>query len=79
MQGGRADLQPVRRLGDVAAEAAELGGERGEPVGLVAADVRHPADPGRARGQRGEGGDGRGELAGVVQVDVDAGQRRRAR
>ena len=33
-----------------------------------------PADPRRAGGQRGDRGDGRGQLAGVVQVDVHPGQ-----
>ena len=47
-------------------------GQRGEPVGLVAAQVRDAAQPGRGVGQRGEGGDRRRELAGGVQVEVDA-------
>ena len=59
-------------LGHVGAEAAELGGQRGQPVGLVAADVRDAAQVARARGQRAQRGDRRRELAVVVQVDVDA-------
>ncbi len=63
---------PSVGLGDVGAEAAELGGEGGEPVGLVAADVGDAAQLRRRVGQRAQGGDGRGQLADVVQVDVDA-------
>ncbi len=48
-------------------------GQRGQPVGLVTAQVGDPADPGRGVGQGGEGGHDRGELAGVVQVDVEPG------
>ena len=39
------DLQAVRCLGDGAAERGELGRERGQPVGLVAADVGDPGQP----------------------------------
>ena len=44
--------QPVGVLGDVGAEAAELGGQGGEPVGLVAADVRDAAQHAGRRRQR---------------------------
>ena len=57
---------------DCAAEAVELGGQGRQPVGLVAADVGDAAEPRRRVGERGEGGDDRGELADVVQVDVEA-------
>ena len=48
------DLQPVRALGDLGAERAQFAGERGEPVGLVAADVADAAQPRRRVGQRGQ-------------------------
>ena len=66
--------QPVLALGDVGAEAAELGGQRGEPVGLVAADVGDAAQVRRRVGQGAERGDRGGELADVVEVEVDARQ-----
>ena len=50
----------------------DLGGERGEPVGLVAAQVRDAAQVRGGVGQGGERRDHRRELAGVVQVGVDA-------
>ena len=59
-------------LGDVGPEAAELAGEGGQPVGLVAPDVADAAQVGGTAGQRAERRDGRGELADVVQVEVDA-------
>jgi len=68
------DGQPVGGLGGVPAERGQLGGQRGQPVGLVAAQVGDAAQLRRAVGQRGQGGDGRGELADVVQVDVDPGE-----
>ena len=55
-----------------APQGAELAGQGGEPVGLVAADVGDAADHGGGVGQGGQGGDDRGQLAGVVEVDVDA-------
>ena len=51
----------------------ELGGQRGEPVGLVAADVGDAAQIATATSARArQRGDHRGQLADVVQVDVDA-------
>ena len=74
-QGHRPDPQAVLGLGDVAAQGAELGGERGEPVGLVPPDVGDPAQlRGRVRKQAERRDRGR-QLADVVQVVVDAGQR----
>ena len=59
----------------VAAQRVDLGGERGEPVGLVPADVRRPrgSATGRRPARRRAATVGV-ELAGVVQVDVHAGQ-----
>ena len=48
VQRRRAQLEAVGVLGDVGAEPAQLGGEGGQPVGLVAADVRDPAEVRRA-------------------------------
>ncbi len=80
VQGGGTDREAVVVLVDVAAEAGELGGERGEPVGLVAADVGDPAQVRRSVGQRAQRGHRRRQLAVVVQVEVDALEpRRRAR
>ena len=53
----------------------ELGGEGGEPVGLVAADVRDAAQSRRCLRERAERGDRGRELADVVQVGVDAQDR----
>ena len=79
MQCGRPQREAVVVLGDVGAEAAELGRQGGQPVGLVAADVRDAAQVrGRVR-ERAQGGDRRGQLADVVQVEVDAVQARRSR
>ena len=47
-------------------------GQGGQPVGLVAAQVGDPAQVGRRVGQGGQRGHHRGELAGRVQVGVDA-------
>ena len=59
VQGRGRDAQAVLGLGHLRAEAVELGGERGEPVGLVAADVGDAADPRGGVGERGERGDDR--------------------
>ena len=67
------DPQPVVGLVDPGAEAGQLGAQGREPVGLVPADVGDPADDARGVGERAQRRDHRGELAGVVQVDVDAG------
>ena len=55
-----------------AAEPAQLGGKRGQPVGLVAADVRDATQARRGVGERAQRGDRGRELADVVQVGVDA-------
>ena len=72
VQGRRPERQAVLGLGHVGAEAAELAGQRGEPVGLVAADVRDAAQHGRRLGQRAQRGHHGGQLADVVEVGVDA-------
>ena len=53
------------------AQPRDLRGQRGQPVGLVAAQVRDAAQPGGGVGQGGERRDGRRDLAGRVQVEVD--------
>ena len=69
---GAAGPQPVVGLAHVAAERVDLGGERGQPVGLVVAQVGDAAQPGRPRGQRRHRREHRRELADVAEVDVDA-------
>ena len=71
MQRARAGSSARRRARSRRRRAAELGGEGGQPVGLVAADVPDPAQVRRRVGESGEGRDRRGQLAGVVQVEVD--------
>ena len=68
------DLQAVGVLGHRAAQGVDLGGQRGDPVGLVAAHVGDAAQPGRPVGERGQRGHHRGQLADLGQVDVDAVQ-----
>ena len=62
-QRPRRDDEPVRRLLRLPAQPRDLGGQRGEPVGLVAAQVRDAAQPGGGVGQGGERGDRRRDLA----------------
>ena len=64
--------EAVVELGDGAAERVDLGGQRGEPVGLVAAQVADAGDSARAVGEGGERDERRGELAAVAEVEVDA-------
>ena len=71
VQRCRPQAEPVVVLGDVRPESAELGRERGEPVGLVAAEVRDAAQHAGCLGQCAQGGDRGRELADVVQVDVE--------
>ncbi len=72
VQVRRPDVEPVLGLGDVAAEPVELGRQRGEPVGLVPADVGDPAQVDGRGGERAQRRDRRGQLADVVQVEVEA-------
>ena len=72
-QRRRGDLQPVLGLDDVCPERSQLGAQGGKPVGLMASDVRDPSDDARCLGERAERCHHRGQLARVVQVDVDAG------
>ena len=72
VQGSPARCAARRRSRSRRAEPAELGGEGGEAVGLVPADVRDAADPRRGRREGRESGDRGGQLRRVVQVDVDA-------
>ncbi len=69
----------VLELLGVAAEPVDLGDEGGEAIGLVAAQVRDTGEPGRSFGQRGHRRDDGGQLADVVQVELDAVERRRRR
>ncbi len=72
------DREAVLGLGHVAAHRVELGGQRGEPVGLVPADVRDPAQVRGGVGHQAERSDGGGQLADVVQVVVEPVQGARA-
>jgi hypothetical protein len=72
VQRCRAEGEPIGVLGDVGAETSELAGQGGQPVGLVVADVADPAQVAGGRGQGAQRGDDRGQLADVVQVDVEA-------
>ena len=65
---------PVGGFAAVAAEPVDLGGQRGQPVCLVATQVGDAGQPrNRARGgQRGEHRHRRGEFADIAQVDVEA-------
>ncbi len=68
------DEQAVGRLLALAAEAVDLGAQRGQPVGFVAPQMRDAAQS-RDRtgfGQRGQRRDRRCQLADVVQVGVKA-------
>ena len=67
----RADAQAVGSLGDVAAEAVDLGDEGGEPVGLVPPDVADAADP-RARSARAASATTVGASSPTFQVERDA-------
>ena len=64
--------RPSRVCSHVAAEAVDLGGQRGEPVGLVAAQVPDAAQAAGGAARAAHGGDDGGQLADVAQVDVDA-------
>ena len=64
----RADHEAVAGLFRVAAEAVDFGDERGQPVRLVAAQVRDAGQLLRPGGQGAEGRHGRGELAGFVKT-----------
>ena len=68
------DHQAVGRLLALPAEAVDLGGQRGQPVGFVAAKMRDAAQlRHRTRGgQRGQRRHRRCQLADLVQVDVEA-------
>src|SRR5450830_1471513 len=68
----RRDDEAVRRLLGLPTQPRDLGRERGKTVGLVAAQVRDPAQAGRGVAEGGERGDRRGELAGGVHDEVDA-------
>ena len=75
LQWRRGDLETVGGFAAVAAQPVDLGGQRGQPVGLVAAQVGDAGQAGyRARGcQRREHRHRGGELADVTQVDVETG------
>ena len=72
VQLARHDADAVLELVSLAAEAAQLADERGDAVGLVAADVPDAVDRGRAFGERGEREDRGGQLAGGGEVEIDA-------
>ena len=74
MQRPRGDDQTVGCFLALSAEAVDLGAQRGQPIGFVAAQM---GDPGQLRhrarcGQRGQRRHRRGQLADIVQVDVEA-------
>ena len=50
---------------------AELLGQRGEPVGLLPAQVGDPAQPGRGVGEKRDGREGRNGLPVVAQIEID--------
>ena len=68
----RVDGQAVAGLVHVRAERLQLGGQGGQPVGLVAPDVLDAVDGGCAVGQRRHGRHHRHQLAGVTEVELDA-------
>ena len=72
VQRPRAHVEAVVGLAHVAAQRGDLGGQRSQPVGLVVAQVRDAAQPGRAGGERRHRGEHRCELADVAEVEVDA-------
>ena len=74
----RADDEAVLGLGHVDSEGAELGRERGEAVGLVAADVGDAADARLTVGQRAQRDDDGRQFRGLREIDVDAAQLLRA-
>ena len=76
VERARLDAQAVLELGDGAAEAVDLGGERGEAVGLVVADVADAGDLARPVGEGGDRDERRGELAAGRQVEGDAARMR---
>ena len=73
VQWARDDRAARRRAGRRAAQAGQLGRQRGEPVGLVPAQVREPGQLRRAVGQRGQRREHGRQLADVVQVGDQAG------
>lgn len=68
IDGTKNFVRGVRSLDHVDSEARRLGGQRGEPVGLVPAQVPDPAQPRRPRGQQCQRGHGGRELGGVRHV-----------
>ena len=68
----RNDADAVRQFVRLAAESAQLADERGDAIGLVAADVPDAVEGRRAVRERGEPEDRRCELAGGRQIEVDA-------
>ena len=77
-QRPRPDLQPVSALGHVAAQRVDLGGQGGEPVGLLVPLVADPGQHRRGAGQGGERAEHHRDLAAVGQVGGDPAQRGRA-
>ena len=76
VQRARTNPESVVELLGIAAEPVDLGHERLEPIGLVPAQVRDADQRRRALGQRRDRGDDRRQLADVVQVELDAVERR---
>ena len=66
------DPQAIGELFDDAAQGAQVADEGRDAVGLVEADVADAADRGRAVRERGQTDEGRRQLAGSGQIEVDA-------
>ncbi len=66
------DHQAVGLFVDPCAELAQLGRERGDPVGLLVADVGHVADPRHSVGKECHDRLGHDRVGKRVHVDVDA-------
>ena len=69
-EGARLDDEVVALDPRVTPGAGELGGDGGQPVGLVGAQLTDVPQPRGAVGEGGDGGDGGHELADVVHVRV---------
>src|SRR5690606_38961903 len=71
VQRSGGDPQTVGQLFDDATQRAQVADEGRDAVGLVQADVADAADRGRAVRERGKPHEGRRQLAGSGQIEVD--------
>ena len=68
----RVDRQPVVGLPDMTAKPTQLGLERSQPIGLMAADVCHTSQMARVIGEGRYCGDDWCQLGGCIQIKIDS-------